>query len=422
MMRKQLSEFAAENERLQGALVGTATWENYVAQTAPATTIKGKLTKYLAFLRSLRIMRGVGRYGAVRGNLLAGGIAYLALFTIAGALTIAFTVVSVIVGQNKELLDSVVAATNDALPGILKSADNPSGLLSVDSLIVENPFNIVTLISLLVLLWSALALMTSLRSAILAMFGMATIPIPFISAKLRDLLAFFLIGVATLVTVGLTTVAQIFATPIFEFLNLSSSWALTTMNIVSFLIGAFIDTCVFVMIFTLLVGVRIYGKDLWLGAAIGGVISSVLRLAGTSAVSSVADNPLLAPFAAIITLLLWTNLLARVTLHAAAFAANPPEQLAITADYFPHHYTKPNFVTKSKLETLTWAHDPISGVALPDMRAGYLAKINKRVGKIAMQHERVVARSEQRVEASSAESIGIEKAAVEREIAAESKE
>jgi membrane protein len=66
-------------------------------------------------------------------------------------------------------------------------------------------------------------------------------------------------------------------------------------------------------------------KDLLSGAAIAGVGLGVLRLVGTTVVSgSVHSNPALVPFAVIVVLLAWVNLMARILLTAAAWTADPP--------------------------------------------------------------------------------------------------
>ncbi|WP_353067017.1 YhjD/YihY/BrkB family envelope integrity protein [Arcanobacterium hippocoleae] len=341
----------------------------------------------MAYLNGTRLLRANSRYVNGRGYLLAGGIAYSALFSIAGSLTIALTFLAAAIGSNREIFDSFIEKTNSVLPGVLQTAENPNGLLNPEDLIVENPFNIVTLISLLIVLWSALSLMSGLRLAIWNMFGIASLPMVFISQKIRDLGAFLVLGVSVVISTVIAGGASIFADQIFEFLNLPGQWARILLMGLTFLVGVFVDTLVFIFIFVVLAGIKAPRRDLWLGSLLAGVLSSVVRGLGTSAVSSVADNPLLAPFAAIVTILLWVNLIARITLNAAAFIANPPEALVLNNDYFPHANDAPNYVTKSDLRTLAWAHDPITGVVLPDLRAGFMRKVNQEVAAGALELE-----------------------------------
>lgn len=389
LQRQRRMTFAEVNAELGGALDGTPTWENERKKAAQANRLPNKLQKLIAWIQGTRIVRANTRYTAGRGYLLAGGIAYSALFSIAGALVVAFTFLSFSIGGNDELFHTIVEKTNEVLPGIMKTESDPSGLLQPSALIVRNPFNIVTFISLLVSLWTALSLMSGLRLAIWNMFGIARLPMPFVSQKIRDLGAFIVLGLGVLLTISITALASFFAEPIFDLLNFPSRWARLTMSVVSLVIGLLIDTLVFVFIFVVLAGIKAPQKDLWTGCLLAGALSATVRALGTTAVSSVADNPLLAPFAALATLLLWVNLIARITLNAAAFIANPPEILVLNDEYFPHAKHSPNYVTKSDLRTLAWDYDPITGVVLPDLRAGFLKKVNQEVatGALALQKE-----------------------------------
>jgi membrane protein len=61
-------------------------------------------------------------------------------------------------------------------------------------------------------------------------------------------------------------------------------------------------------------------RDLWLGSLAVGVIAAGLHWAGTTVVvGSAAHNALLAPFAAIVTILVLVNFVARVLLYACAW-------------------------------------------------------------------------------------------------------
>lgn len=385
--KSQKASFKKVNKTLDGALDGTPTWENERKKSLSAFTLKAKILKLMAYLNGTRLFRANARYNIARGYLLAGGIAYSALFSIVGTLTIAFTFFSVALGNNRELFKYFTAQINKVLPGILKTAQNPQGLLDAKELIVENPINIVSLISLLVLLWSSLSLMSGLRLAIWSMFGIAKLPMAFISQKIRDFGAFLVLFVSVIVSAVISASASFFAEPIFDFLNFPRQGAIVIMFLISIALGIFIDTLVFAFVFSILAGIKAPKKDLWFGSLIAGTFSTTVRALGTMAVSSVANNPLLAPFAAIVTILLWVNLISRITLNVAAFIANPPEPLEVTAAHFPHATDTPNYVTKSELKTLAWEHDPISGVLLPDLRAGIIEKIDQEVSDIGLTNE-----------------------------------
>ncbi|MDN6487418.1 MAG: YihY/virulence factor BrkB family protein [Ancrocorticia sp.] len=86
-------------------------------------------------VQDLRIVRSLSRYGAARGGLLSGGIAYSALFSIAAGLTIAWTVFMSVLGNNQELKDQVLDSIDSALPGIIDTGDGSGGIINPDALV-----------------------------------------------------------------------------------------------------------------------------------------------------------------------------------------------------------------------------------------------------------------------------------------------
>lgn len=327
-------------------------------------TFMERIMNFIQWVMNIRPVRGYQRYIAVRGNLLAGGIAYTALFAIAGAMTIALTVFSYIVGNNAELKEKLFQAINDFLPGILALDGPKSGVLDPELLIVDDPVNLATFISMLVLLWSAIALLTNLRMSILSVFGIARLPRNFVLAKLLDLAGFIVIGGGAIATVAVTTAATVFSQQIFEWIGLPDSIGAVFLKIASLLLALVIDTAVFAFLYRFTAGVRAAKRDLLIGSLAAGAASSVVRILGTSAVGAVPAE--FAVFAALITILLWINLLARVTLLGASLVANPPAAGQPTEAQLEHANETPNYVTVSFPDTLEWNHDPVTGIIAPE--------------------------------------------------------
>ena len=107
-------------------------------------------------------------------------------------------------------------------------------------------------------------------------------------------------------------------------------------------------------------------RDLLSGAAMATIAAGALRLVGTGAVSSVSDNPVLASAAALVTLLLWVNLLVRITLIVAAWTANPPAPVRPQSPAELRARERPNYVTVSAPQTLSWSHQGVTGALDPD--------------------------------------------------------
>ncbi len=315
----------------------------------------------IAAAQETRVARALQRYGKARGGLLAGGIAYSALFSIVAALTIAWTVFMATLGGNADARASVIEAVNQALPGILQDGSG-AGLIDPDQLVLDSAINLASIISALVLLWTAVSIMTNIRSAVQAMFGIVAPIENFALQKLRDLAGFAAMALGIVTSALLGTAAGTAGRAIMDALGLGDNpVAAFFVRVGGLLVAAGVATLTFAFLLRVTAAVRPLRRDLWLGSAVGGVVVQVILFLGTSVVSSVSDNPLLAASASIATLLLFVNLLSRVLLMVAAFTANPPAPEKPQSAEEVHFNEQPNFVTLSAPHTLDWKFQDVTG-------------------------------------------------------------
>lgn len=327
--------------------------------------VMAKVTELVQWFQATRVGRLNARYGAVNGAQLAGGIAYAALFSIFSVLTIAFTVFLRLVGDNEELKAAVVSAVDQALPGLLVTADNPNAPLNPDDLAIGGGLTVTTVIATVTLVLSALSVMGALATAIRAMFGLVAPPGNAVLAKVRDLGGFVLLAGAVLATAVLGVGAGAAGGWLTDALGLDSALVAWAVRGLGLLTSFALDALVFAGLVRLVAGARPPARDLWVGAAIGALGTVTLRMLGTSAVGGASANPLLASFAALVTLLLWVNLAARLALYVAAFIANPPQAPMGTTPKELHATEVPNYVTVSAPHTLAWDHDARTGAVQP---------------------------------------------------------
>lgn len=316
---------------------------------------------------NLRIVRAFQRYGSAKGAMLSGGIAYSGIFSIAAALTIAITAFMAFLGRNETLRKTVFDGVNEAMPGILKTADDPSGLIRPESLILDTALNPASIIAAGLLLWTALSVMNALKMSLRAMFGIVRLPETFIVLKARDLVAFLGLAIGVLVSSVLTSAAGALGDMVLEFLGIDGAIGQWFLRITSLAVAFLVDFVVIALLFRYTAGARPPRRDLILGASLGAFGTSVVRFLGTSVIGSVSDNPVLAPFVAVATLLLWVNFVSRIVLIAAAFTANPPAPPKITVPEAIHAHSTPNYVTLSVPETTSWTYEPFTGVIVPDL-------------------------------------------------------
>jgi len=97
------------------------------------------------------------------------------------------------------------------------------------------------------------------------------------------------------------------------------------LQMLGIVVAFVVDVGTFMLLVWVLAGERPPWRDLFHGALLAGVGIGVVRLLGTSVVArSATRNPVLASFAVVVTLLIWVNLISRITLVAAAWTADPP--------------------------------------------------------------------------------------------------
>jgi membrane protein len=82
-----------------------------------------------------------------------------------------------------------------------------------------------------------------------------------------------------------------------------------------------VDILVFLVLFILLSGVQVPRQDLWDAALFGGVGLGVLKLLSSVLLKSAHNNKFLATAGVFLALLVWLNLVSRLTLVAASWGA-----------------------------------------------------------------------------------------------------
>ena len=286
--------------------------------------LRARFEAVVAWWRATRLARALARFGAVGGGLLTGGIAYAGLFSIFASLTLGYTAFMAVLGEYDELRERIVDLLAEALPGLVASGETP-GLIQPEQLRLSAGLTIASVIAVVTLLWSAIAATGALRTAVRAMFAATDRP-TLVVGKLRDLAGLAGFAAAVLVSAVLTVATTTAADWLLGTLGWSEATGLTTRAL-GVAVAFAVDVAMFLLIVRVLAGVSPPRHDLLRGALLAALGLGVLRILGTSVVSgSVRTNPVLAPFAVVVVLLAWVNLMARIVLTAAAWTADPPVQ------------------------------------------------------------------------------------------------
>jgi len=288
-----------------------------------------------------RIGRAITWYNVRCGNQLAGGIAYAAMFSLIAALTIGYSVLNAVMGQNPGLTNAVLEEVQRWLPGLIGPGNDTP--LSVDTIPtlprVVNPASVVAAI---VLLFSATGMINAIRKAVWAMFRAAPVQDSFVRARLRSVLGFFLLAIGFLLAAVSSIGTEAFGHWYYPG-HPELHWVLVLLTGI---IGIPIDTLVVAAVIRFVAEVKPEGKQqtrgFWAACLFAGVVATLLRVASTQIVVFAAGRNMLylKQFAAFITVLVLANLLARTLLYVCAWIKNPPrvdelpETVEIGEDFF----------------------------------------------------------------------------------------
>ena len=273
----------------------------------------------VARLQASKPWRAWKRYSEARGNILAGGVSYFAFFSIFPAVVLAFTVFGFVLNGHPDLLGSVADSMSANLPGFVKDAQHPDGLIPI---VAPRPatLTITGVISVVTLLLAGMGWLGAVREGIRAVFGAKGSLGNLATAKLRDLGVLLTLGLGILLSAVLTTGVGFAAGWIAERIGMSGhSWVVALAGLP---VSVVVDTGLMMVLIKVLSGIQVSWRVLYQGALVGGVGFSLLKLFAQGLLSRLTANPLYASIALVVGLLIWLNLVARVTLVSAAWVAN----------------------------------------------------------------------------------------------------
>ncbi len=263
--------------------------------------------------------RAMERYSHGRGNVLAGGVAYHALLSVGAAVVVASTVAALVVGRAPSLRDAFLRFLDRAIPGIVDTGAG-DGLINASSLAASPVTGLVSALAVVIGLNTATRYAGALRAATQVMLGSESrSPL---HGKGRDLLALGMLGLMAL----LAAVLQVTAASAAAWLGADQSGRTWAVRVVALVLVLAADALfVFVALAVLGGAGRPYRRLLpAVGAAAIGI--AILRSLSALVLGASVGNPILAPFAAIIAVLVWVDLVTRLVLLAAAWvgAGRPP--------------------------------------------------------------------------------------------------
>ena len=183
-------------------------------------------------------------------------------------------------------------------------------------------------------LLAGLGWIANLRAAINGVWGRAPAKRNVVVAKLADLSVLVGLGIAALLSMGLTVVGTSVTDQILRALNLDSApgihWLAKVIGIAVAVAG---DMIIFWWLLIRLPQADVAMKVALQGALLAAVGFEILKIVGTYTIAHTASSPTAGPFASVLAILIWIQLVARWMLFCCAWVATV--RPAVTANTVP---------------------------------------------------------------------------------------
>jgi membrane protein len=250
------------------------------------------------------------------GNLYAGAITYFSFLALFPLLLLAVAVSGFVLHSDPSLQDSLFRHVSEKVPGQFGKTLQSSLHTAIDN---RSGVGIVGLAGVLV---TGLGWIANLRSAIDAVWGRSPAKVNFVKAKLADLLVLAGLGLGIVASLGLTIAGTALTDQILRALSLDgvpgSTLVLKLLGIVLAVAG---DLAIFWWLLVRLPHMEVPPRVAVKSALLASVGFEVLKVVGTYTIAHTAHSPTAGPFAGIIAVLIWIQLVARFLLFSCAWTA-----------------------------------------------------------------------------------------------------
>jgi len=271
------------------------------------------------------------------GNQYAAAITYFSFLALFPLLLLAVSIIGFVLHSQPSLEQSLFAHVSQKIPGEFGNTVNKSLRTAI------NERSSVGVVGLLGVLLTGLGWIGNLRAAIDAVWGSPRANVNFFKAKLSNLLVLAGLGVGSLISLGLTAVGTSLTDQILRTLSLEHlPGATLLLKLLGIALATAGDTIIFWWLLVRLPQVEVPTPLALRGALLAAGGFEVLKIVGSFTIAHTANSPTAGPFAGIIAVLIWIQLVARWMLFACAWTAvvnserTPakiePEERQLTAD------------------------------------------------------------------------------------------
>ncbi|MCC8248633.1 inner membrane protein YhjD [Saccharothrix luteola] len=266
------------------------------------------------------LFRAAERYSEQYGAHYAAAVTYFSVLSLVPMLMIGFAVAGFALASEPGLLDELKASIAEAVPGTLGNTINEVVEQAIESK------GTVGVLGLLAAAYSGLGWMSNLRDALTAQWGHAKADRPFLKTIAKDFLALISLGLALVVSFGLTAAGSGFAELVLRWVGLDGvGWAEAMLKIGTIALALVANWLVFLWVLAKLPREPVGWRSAVKGAAAAAIGFETLKQVATIYLSSVTSSPAGAAFGPVIGVLVFANLVAQFLLFITAWTATARE-------------------------------------------------------------------------------------------------
>ncbi|MGV9824448.1 YhjD/YihY/BrkB family envelope integrity protein [Gordonia sp. NPDC003429] len=265
------------------------------------------------------LLRTVERYGDRRGNLYAASISFNGILAIVPITMVAFAIAAFVLVNHPELIDDIKDAIVKAMPGQLGTTLEKAIDSAIDSRAT------VGVIGLLGAAFTGIGWISGVRLAMTEMYG-GRVNRNAVLSKVFDLLTFILLGLAFLVTLALTTLANSsLIVRILGWLHIEdASWTPVVVRAVALVIAVFASWMLFSFVLYRLPLSGVPFRNVLKAGLATAVVFEILKAVGGIYLRSVLSSPAGLAFGPILGVMVFAYLASRIILYASAWCATDP--------------------------------------------------------------------------------------------------
>jgi membrane protein len=268
-------------------------------------------------------VRALDRNSQILGSQEAAAVTYFGFLAFFPLLALSFSLVGYVSAIYPQVQDAVTTAVEDAFPNLI--GPNPDQISIRDVIGAKRTAG---LLGLAGLVYAGLGWIDALRNAVRRTFGTDDVRLQFIKKKLIDIGVLILLGISLLASVIVTSAATAATTFVLDLVELDGSLPATVMlKVLSVAMALAADTVLFAILLSRLSGASLPWRQVRSGAFVGACGFELLKLVGTFLIGRTTDNPIYAAFGVVVGLLVWMNLVAKITVLAAAWTVTQPFSL-----------------------------------------------------------------------------------------------